>query len=123
MPHMITIRQHGDFKALHDLRDFIRDLEPWQRRVSHWTVQIAECSGPNSLALSELTSQQAMKLSPRAFEDLCYSINQTIDGEFIAYISEKEVLRLLAVDSSYWEITGPEEFEEQILIKYGAYGV
>ncbi|MBK8286818.1 MAG: hypothetical protein IPK97_19225 [Ahniella sp.] len=120
---MITIRQHGDYRTLHDLKDFILDLEPWQRRVSHWTIQIAECSGPNCLALSELTSRQSQQISPRAFEDLCQSINQTIDGEFVAYIGTKEVLRLPAVDSTYWEISGPPEFEERMLSRYGAYGV
>lgn len=118
---MVTIRQHGNPGILFDLKDFILDLESWQRRVDYWIIQIEECSAPNGLALAELTSGNPSRLSPVAFSSLCYDMSQTIDGEFVAYIDGREVIRLLAVDSSYWEITGPPEFEKHMLAKYGAY--
>jgi hypothetical protein len=84
-------------------------------------VRIDECTCPNALALMELTSKGPCRISPLAFSGICLNMHQKIDGEFVAYVGEMEVIRLLAFDSSYWEITGPADFEREMLLKYGAY--
>ena len=117
---MITIPQHSSSGALNDLKRFIIDLESIQRKVDFWTVHIDECTGPASVALAELTSS-CPQLSPSAFADLCKTVDQTIDGEFVAYLSDHEIVRLRAIDSSFWEISGTREFESHMLSKYGAY--
>jgi hypothetical protein len=117
---MVRIRQHGESDALYDLRSFVEDLEFVRRVLDYWTVRFDEVYCKAAPALEELTSNSP-RLSPRAFEGLCDLIEQTIDGEFVAYRGDREVLRLVAVDSSYWEISGPPEFEDAMLRKYGAY--
>jgi len=117
---MITIPQHGKAGTLNDLKAFIVDLESLQRKIDFWTIHIEECIGPASIALAELSASNP-KLTPLAFASLCYSVDQTIDGEFIAYLGGKEVVRLCVVDSSFWEITGPPDFEAHMLSRYGAY--
>jgi hypothetical protein len=117
---MVTVRQHGSPGVLYDLKDFIVDLEAFQRQVSHWIVRIDQCTRPASVALEELTAKGA-KVSYRAFESLCCAVFQTIDGVFVGYAGDREVVRLVAVDSSFWEITGPHAFEQAMLAKYGEY--
>ena len=117
---MIRIPQHRQDEKLNDLNSFIHDLESIQRKVDYWKVSIEECIGSGSQALEELT-KNTTKLSPQAFESMCYCISQTIDGEFKAYIGNKEIVSLVAVDSTYWEIDGSEEFEQRMLSKYGEF--
>jgi hypothetical protein len=118
--HMVTIRQHGDSGELFDLQAFAADLEPFRRSLDYWTVNIEECIGQAAPALVELTSNSP-RVSPQAFDGLRGLIDQTIDGEFVGYQDGREVVRLLAIDSSCWEISGPPEFETAMLTKYGAY--
>jgi predicted hydrocarbon binding protein len=115
---MIRISQHRKDKNLNDLQSFIHDLEEIQRQVDFWEIKIEECIGSGSLALVELTENTAV-LSPQAFESMCYCIDQTIDGEFRAIFGKKVIVSLVAVDSSYWEIEGTEEFELAMSEKYG----
>ena len=117
---MIRIPQHCSSGDLNDLQKFIVDLEPVQRQVSYWLVRIEECVGPGSYAFAELTEQCA-RLSHLAFASLCYCIDQVIDGKFIAYLADREIARLRAIDSTFWEITGSTELERVMLSKYGAY--
>ena len=117
---MIRIPQHSESGNLNDLQTFHEDLEGILRKVDYWMVEIEEFTGHGSLAFEELTLGGA-KLSSKAFSSLCYCIVQTIDGVFSAFIESKQVLKLEAVDSSYWEITGSKEFEKSMLEKYGNY--
>ena len=48
-------------------------------------------------------------------------IYQTFDGSFVGLKSGKELFRLDAVDSSFWEVSGPMEFEAHMVQKYGLY--
>jgi hypothetical protein len=118
---MVRIPQHSEFGRLNDLNIFINDLEGVQRKISYWLVDIQECIGNGALAFEELTSERS-KLSYNAFASLCHCIDQTIDGVFIGIIAGKEHVKLEAIDSSYWEITGPKEFEDLMRSKYGLYG-
>ena len=119
---MIRIPQHREDDNLNDLPSFIRDLESFQRQVGFWEVKIEECTGHGYLAFEELTSETA-ELSPKAFETMCLCINQTIDGIFSGIINGKNVVSLVAVDSSFWEITSSIEFEEFMVNKYGLYNI
>jgi len=117
---MVRIRQHGQSGELFDLKCFAADLEPFSGVLDYWTVRLDEVSCKAAPALEELTSSSP-RLSPKAFAGLCDLIEQTIDGEFVAYGSGREVLRLIAFDSAFWEIYGPQEFEDAMLRKYGAH--
>jgi hypothetical protein len=117
---MIRIPQHRTDGKLNDLRSFIIDLEAFQREVGHWRVRVQDCIGESSLVLEELTAQTA-KLSHKGFENLCYCIHQTVDGVFEGIVDDEVVVRLVAVDSTYWEISAPTELEQEILAKYGEY--
>ena len=117
---MIRIPQHSGFGNLNDLQTFQEDLEGIQRKVDYWMVEMEEFTGHGSLAFEELTLGGA-KLSSKAFSSLCYCVDQTIDGVFTAFIDNRQVRKLDAVDSRYWEITGSKEFENSMLEKYGNY--
>ncbi|TAG27837.1 MAG: hypothetical protein EAZ37_03740 [Burkholderiales bacterium] len=117
---MVTIPQHGENGELYDLKAFVYDLAPFLSFES-WSVRVDQCAGNAALAIEELTSSMPT-ISQQAFESLAVAIHQTIDGEFIAYRDNKEILRLVAVDSSFWEISGNEKIEKMMLEKYGAYG-
>ena len=117
---MIRIPQHRSDAKLNDLRSFIIDLEAFQREVDYWRVRIQDCIAESSLVLEELTAQTA-KLSHKGFENMCYCIQQTVDGVFEGIVDDKVVVKLVAVDSTYWEISAPIELERQILAKYGEY--
>ena len=117
---MKRIPQHRKDGELSDLQSFIIDLEPFQRKVSHWVVHIHEYIGPGSEAFEELT-KNSPRLSHTAFASMCYCINQTVDGIFEAKVSSKTVVCLDAVDSTYWEITSSSEFESYMVKKYGEF--
>lgn len=117
---MIRIPQHRTDGKLNDLKSFIIDLESIQRQVDYWQVNIDECMGEGSLAFEELTSETT-RLSYRAFESLCYCIQQTIDGTFMGYVGETLLIKLEAIDSSFWEISGSEDMEKLFVEKYGEY--
>ena len=117
---MKQIPQHREDGNLNDLQSFITDLEPFQRKVDYWRVCIDECIGPACAALEELT-EQSPRLSHIAFTSLCYSITQTIDGVFEGYLADSLIVKLEAVDSTYWEISSSVEFESYMVGKYGEF--
>jgi hypothetical protein len=61
------------------------------------------------------------RMGASAFQPFYAGIFQTIDGEFVGFAQGLEVCRLLAVDSSYWEVTGSPAFEATMLRRYGPY--
>ena len=99
---------------------FKRTLKGFQRKIDYWVVEIEECIGHGAVAFEELTAGEA-KLSHSAFASLCHCIDQTIDGRLSGVVDGKEIVKLKAVDSSYWEITGSKEFEQIMIEKYGNY--
>jgi hypothetical protein len=117
---MIKIPQHTESGRLNDLQRFLEDLDRFQRKVDYWLIELEEFIGEGSIAFEEL-SRGGAKLSPLGFSSLCQCINQTIDGVFSGFLGDREIIRLMAVDSSYWEITASPEFEDIMLNKYGPY--
>ena len=116
---MVTIRQHGDGGVLFDIVDFLADIDRFVRPDA-WHVTIDECMGHRALELERLT-KGGRRMSDREFRTHYRGIRQTIDGRFLGLRRRKRVFWLEAVDSSYWEVTGPTAFESHMLAKYGGY--
>jgi hypothetical protein len=85
-----------------------------------WKIRIAWCSGEGAEEIEQLSANTCL-LSDGEFRQIYRGIFQTIDGVFTLHTSGSQVAQLKAVDSTYWEIEGPEEFESHMLNKYGAF--
>ncbi|MDN6856917.1 hypothetical protein QO207_09995 [Pseudomonas sp. CAN2814] len=116
---MVTIPQHGPRNELNDMRTFAEDLSHLPA-IETWRIRIDWCSGDRALEIEHL-SKDGLELSNAEFWALYQGIYQTIDGEFTALIAGQPICTLTAVDSSYWEIQGPESFELHMQQRYGLY--
>jgi hypothetical protein len=112
---MKRIPQHGDGNSLYDITAFIPFLE---RRLSmlEWQYSVQWCSGEGASEI-EKSANQPVLASHKEFCVLYKGIYQTIDGEFVVH-SNEGVVRLLAVDSSFWEVKSDipgieDEFENE----------
>lgn len=117
---MVRIRQHGAGGELFDLNILIEDVEALIP-VDEWQVCVSECLGIGAADVEALGVSRSGLVTSEDLRTLYKNIHQTIDGEFIGLRAGKECFRLVAVDSSYWEVFGPSEFEAAVLLKYGAY--
>lgn len=116
---MVTIQQHGPAGELFDLSAFFADIERLCAPDA-WHICVDWCMGPRAEEI-ETASSQGLSLSHAEFRSLYCDIYQTVDGEFVGLRDGKPIFELVAVDSSYWEITGPLEFESYMLQTYGAF--
>lgn len=117
---MIRIRQHGNDGQLNDMHSFIGDVSGYFK-ITHWVIQIEECIGFESEVM-ESTYKTPKKYSSKGLASLYARTTQTIDGLITAYENENSAVRLLAVDSSYWEVDSQDfEFLKFMENKYGAY--
>lgn len=116
---MVTIRQHGNNGELFDISAFLTDIDRFVPPDS-WHITIDQCLGDRAEEIEQLSSS-GYSLSDGAFRSLYRGIYQTIDGRFVGLSGGEPVLELLAVDSSFWEITGPATFESHMLATYGAW--
>lgn len=117
---MVIIPQHGANRALFDFNTFAAEIKDLQR-VEEWRFRIEECLGVGADEIEYLGFPQARTMAASQFKAKYQSIYQTIDGEFVGLVQGQEVCRLLAIDSSYWEVSGSEELEREMLRRYGPY--
>jgi hypothetical protein len=116
---MVVIRQHGSSGQLFDMHAFLRDVDKFFT-VDEWRVKVDECVGDGALVIEQRTANE-VTIDDSEFRQLYGAIRQTIDGEFVALSRGMEQCRLVAIDSSYWEVSGLEAFEDHMLRTYGAY--
>lgn len=117
---MITIPQHGNKGELYDFNQFLEHIEELQAIV-HWRIRIEECLGEGSVSIEDETYPKCRVFSAMDLRARYKDIYQTIDGEFVGLDGEGEVCRLIAVDSSYWEVSGSAALEKLMSDRYGAY--
>jgi hypothetical protein len=55
------------------------------------------------------------------FREAYGDIHQTIDGGFTGLLDGQRQFEIVAVDSSYWEVSASPALEAHMLQKYGAY--
>jgi len=116
---MVRINQHGRAGELFDVNRFLLDLDRFLQ-FERWEIRVEQCLGAESSHI-EQASSSGLSLSDAAFRDLYRGIYQTIDGQFLGFAAGKQLFELRAVDSSYWEIIGPQEFETHMVATYGAW--
>jgi len=116
---MVTIPQHGKAGELFDMKAFFADIDRFFR-VDAWKVRIEECLGDGAKEIEERLSSVAT-LTDGELRVTYQGIYQTIDGSFIALYQGKEQCRLVAIDSTDWDISGSLEFETHMKKKYGGH--
>ena len=116
---MVRVRQHGSNSELFDISAFLADIDKFARPES-WNIRIEQCIGESAQEIEQLSST-GYSLSDSAFRALYRGIHQTIDGQFIGLADGERLFELLAVDSTFWEITGTPELESHMQTKYGAW--
>lgn len=117
---MIRIRQHGENGELYDMHNFIIDVCD-HFEIKYWIIQIEECIGFESESM-EKTYDNPRKYTSKGLVSLYSRTTQTIDGLLTAYEDGDPVVKLLAIDSSYWEVDSKnEQFVKYMESKYGAY--
>ena len=117
---LITIRQHSEDNNLNDINQFLVDIDQYFK-VDTWTIEIDECLGVNATSIED-DSRGGKEISDKEFRTRYKDIYQTIDGSFSIKENGQVVAKLLAVDSSSWDIeSNNKKFEKHMLSKYGAY--
>lgn len=99
--HMKRIRQHAENSQLNDIASFIPFLES-KLDIIGWDYSVDWCSGESASTIEE-TSKAPRHVSHKEFCNQYKGIFQTIDGEFKIQTSKGNI-KLLAVDSSFWEV-------------------
>lgn len=114
---MVTIPQHGSNGELFDISAFLPHIDGFARPDT-WLIKIEQCLGDKADEIEQL-SLSGLSLPDSTFRLLYHGIYQTIDGHFTGMSDGEPVFELLAVDSSYWEVTGSPFFESHMLATYG----
>lgn len=117
---MVRIPQHRADRRLVDLRELLVEVERLCR-VEQWRVRVQECLGEGSAEIERLGENAPALVDAQTLASLYEHIYQTIDGEFVGLAGGRQICRLVAVDSSFWEIEGRPELESALLAKYGSY--
>ena len=114
------IRQHGENGEHYDMSSFFEDFDRYFH-VKRWQIQVDWCQGDGSSEI-ERQSENGLSIMDTEFRELYRNIYQTIDGEFQAFDGERRVARLLAIDSSYWEVESDNQaFIDEMAAKCGLY--
>lgn len=116
---MVRIRQHGDDQVLFDMVGFLADIDKFVRPDT-WEIDIHDCLGVRAPEIEEW-SASGLTLTDPAFRSLYAGIYQTIDGTFVGLSNGQKVIELKAIDSTFWEMSGPPDFEAHMLSTYGAW--
>ena len=118
---MICISQHGPAGTLFDLNAFLDDVAAFVD-VDQWQVSVEQCLGENALRIEAQTFPEPALFDPAELRALYRGIYQTIDGLFTGLRDGRPQCELVAVDSSFWEVSGPPQFEAHMQHKYGLHG-
>lgn len=119
---MIRIRQHGEDGNLFDIKCFLEDIDSYFD-IDSWFINIDWCQGEKEREI-EQESKGGKLYSDASFRKLYGGIFQTIDGTFELKSSDVIVVKLLADDSTYWEVESiNKDFETHMLKKYGEYKI
>ena len=102
------------------MQSFFEDVDAFFA-IDSWRVRIDECLGEGARGITERMATE-VTVSDAELRRAYAGIYQTIDGSFLGSAEGIEQCRLLAVDSSYWEVFSSPEFEAHVLAKYGSYG-
>jgi hypothetical protein len=116
---MVIVRQHGSNGELFDISTFLADIDNFFQPDT-WRVTVDDCMGNRALEIQQLTSA-GLSIPDGEFRSLYGGIFQTIDGHFVGLAGGQPVFELVAVDSSFWEVTGSRAFESHMLVTYGAW--
>lgn len=117
---MKRIRQHGPDEELFDMTNFIPVVVE-HHPVTHW-IAVIRWALAHSGEKSESASIENERYSTKGLMTLYEDIYQTIDGTLTAFNGEEALVRLEAVDSSYWEITSDNEaFLDAMEKSFGMY--
>lgn len=117
----VVIPQHSeDSKKLFDIVNFVVDIDLFFT-VTDWEIFVDWCTGENSANI-EKQSRNGVTLSNSAFREMYSGVTQTIDGEFLLKESELVVAKLVAIDSTCWDIESTHEgFIRHMKEKYGVF--
>jgi hypothetical protein len=116
---MVTIKQHGSSGKLFDIACFLADVDRYYQ-IDSWRFSVETCIGARALEIEQLSADM-VTLSDADFRSIYRGIKQTNDGRFIGLEKGVPQFELLAVDSSFWDVSGTTEFESHMLKSYGAY--
>ena len=117
---MVTIRQHGNRQELFDIARLLADIDRFVPPDA-WHVAVEWCVGERATEIERMTASGRL-MSDAEFRSIYSGVRQTIDGRFTGLRNEAPLFELVAVDSSFWEVTGPQSFESHMLNTYGAWG-
>lgn len=116
---MVRIPQHGGNNELFDIARFLFDIDRLAPPDT-WHIAVEWCVGERAAEIEQLT-QLGCFMADADFRSIYAGVRQTIDGRFIGLRDEERLFELVAVDSSFWEVSGPESFEAHMLASYGAW--
>lgn len=114
---MIAIPQHGPSGELNDVQSFLYDVDKFFA-IDSWRVKVDECLGEGASHIEQISANE-LEMSDAEFRITYRGIYQTIDGSFVALSNGEEKCRLLAIDSTSWDISSSDEFEDYMTRKYG----
>ena len=99
----ITIRDRIDDALSFDLSDLLVLIPPSIDRS--WKVEYVECYGPSADQLHAF-GINSTRMSDRQFHQVAAGIDQTIDGEFRAFLqsSESPSIVIRAMDNTLFEV-------------------
>ena len=116
---MIQIPQHRTDKSLNDIKRFIPFIESIVEPI-HWEIRIEWCSGEGATEI-EKSADTLWHGNHQQFKKLYEGIFQTIDGWF-KITTNKGIIELTAVDSSFWEIKSDlQSIQDAFEAEYGLY--
>ena len=113
---MVRVRQHGDDGQLFDMPAFLPVVEQ-SLQPEEWLLDIEWCTGESADTLQGLSPEELVPHS--TLVSLVSGLRQTIDGTYRCIRSGQPVAELRAVDSSFWEVSGPQQFEAEMLALCG----
>ena len=114
---MVSIPQHGPNGELNDIQTFLHDVDKFFV-IDTWWVKVDECLGEGASYIEQISAIEA-EMTNDEFRTAYRGIYQTIDGSFVALSNGEEKCRLLAIDSTSWDVSSSNEFEDYMLRKYG----
>ena len=115
---MVIIEQHGPSGQLRDFNTIVAFSDELLS-VERWTICIQECLGERAQEIECMSFPNPITFAAHELRELYAGIYQTIDGWFVGLRDGREWCRLEAVDSTSWDISGPESLEKHVLQTYG----
>jgi len=104
---MVLIPQHPTSTDLIDLKEIL-ELVDQHLYVENWLVEVEDCVGGNADEVVA-SSRGGCMLSNSALRAFYHGIQQTNNGMFTGFISSKEVINLIAIDSTCWEVESVDQ--------------